>query len=151
MRTVPIIGTTCLTAARSHLLRCRLFDVCILDEASQATLPVSLPPLLRSRTSVLVGDLYQLPPLVRSRAAEVRPQSRPLKSGRGVTPHSPLSPSSAHRPPLPSTCALQYHSGTVRRETVAMNQGMGSGRAGGVAGLCCSRVSETAVQAHLSL
>jgi DNA replication ATP-dependent helicase Dna2 len=72
IRSVPIVGVTCLTAARSHLLRPRLFDVCILDEASQATLPASLPPLLRARTFVLVGDHYQLPPLVRSPAAEVR-------------------------------------------------------------------------------
>jgi AAA domain len=72
VRSVPIVGVTCLTAARSPLLRSRLFDVCVLDEASQVTMPACLPPLLRARTFVLVGDHYQLPPLVRSREAEVR-------------------------------------------------------------------------------
>jgi hypothetical protein len=131
MRSVPIIGSTCLTVSRSHLLRSRLFDVCVFDEASQATLPASLPPLLRSRTFVLVGDLYQLPPLVRSCAAEVRPQSPP--SLCCVATQCLLAA-------LLSTCAPHYHSDTVRRWTVAMDRGMGSGRAGGAG-------SETADQA----
>ena len=73
VRSVGIVGVTCLTAARSPLLRSRLFDVGILDEASQVTLPASLPPLLRCRTFALVGDHYQLPPLVQSPTAQVCP------------------------------------------------------------------------------
>ena len=72
VRSVPIVGVTCLSAAKAHLLRSRLFDVCVLDEASQVTLPVSLAPLLRARTFVLVGDTYQLAPLVKSDEARVR-------------------------------------------------------------------------------
>eukprot|EP00892_Ulva_mutabilis_P005316 jgi/Ulvmu1/3156/UM015_0196.1 len=70
VRDVPVVGVTCLSAARAPLLRSRLFDVCILDEATQVTLPASLSPILRARTFVLVGDHLQLPPLVRSRQAE---------------------------------------------------------------------------------
>ena len=66
IRDVPVVGVTCLSVARSPILRSRLFDVCILDEASQVTLPASLGPLLRCRTFVLVGDHLQLPPLVLS-------------------------------------------------------------------------------------
>jgi DNA replication ATP-dependent helicase Dna2 len=72
VRSTTVVGVTCLQAARSPLLRCRLFDVCILDEATQVTLPASLPPLLRARTFVLVGDPCQLPPLVKSKEALVR-------------------------------------------------------------------------------
>ena len=54
VRTVPVIGATCLGAARFPLLKRRLLDVCILDEASQVTLPVSLAPILRARIFALV-------------------------------------------------------------------------------------------------
>lgn len=72
IRDVPIVGVTCLSAARSPILRSRLFDVCIVDEATQVTLPVCLAPLLRCRTFVLVGDHLQLPPLVQSPQAQVQ-------------------------------------------------------------------------------
>lgn len=38
------------------------FDLCILDEASKASPGESLVPLVRSKRSVLVGDIKQLPP-----------------------------------------------------------------------------------------
>ena len=47
----------------------RSFDVCIVDEASQITLPASLGPLRYANRFVLVGDHYQLPPLVQSQLA----------------------------------------------------------------------------------
>ena len=47
----------------------RSFDVCIVDEASQITLPASLGPLRHASMFVLVGDHYQLPPLVQSQEA----------------------------------------------------------------------------------
>lgn len=40
------------------------FDLCILDEASQATPPEALIPMTRSSSWVLVGDNRQLPPFV---------------------------------------------------------------------------------------
>jgi len=42
----------------------RKFDYCIVDEASQITLPVCLGPLRFADKFVLVGDHFQLPPLV---------------------------------------------------------------------------------------
>lgn len=44
----------------------RRFDVCIVDEASQVTLPTCLGPLRYAETFVLVGDHNQLRPLVSS-------------------------------------------------------------------------------------
>lgn len=63
-----IVATTCMGTNHALFSR-RAFDVCIVDEASQITLPISLGPLLRARKFVLVGDHYQLPPLVQNRAA----------------------------------------------------------------------------------
>ena len=54
----------------SALFSRRKFDYCIVDEASQITLPTCLGPLRFAEKFVLVGDHYQLPPLVRSRAAK---------------------------------------------------------------------------------
>jgi DNA replication ATP-dependent helicase Dna2 len=45
------------------------FDVVLVDEAGQMTLPASVAPLLRGAAFVLVGDFHQLPPLVQSEAA----------------------------------------------------------------------------------
>lgn len=42
----------------------RRFDYCIVDEASQITLPTCLGPLRFADTFVLVGDHFQLPPIV---------------------------------------------------------------------------------------
>jgi AAA domain len=49
----------------SELFSRRIFDYCIVDEASQITLPTCLGPLRFAEKFVLVGDHYQLPPLVR--------------------------------------------------------------------------------------
>ena len=66
---------TCLGTQHPVFVR-RSFDYCIIDEASQITLPVSLGPLRFARVFVLVGDHYQLPPLVQSEQARcVPPQS----------------------------------------------------------------------------
>ena len=63
-----IVATTCM-GTNHALFNRRAFDVCIVDEASQITLPTILGPLLRARKYVLVGDHYQLPPLVQNKAA----------------------------------------------------------------------------------
>lgn len=46
-----------------------LFDVCIVDEATQALQSTVLRPLFAARRFVLIGDPDQLPPIVRSRQA----------------------------------------------------------------------------------
>lgn len=59
----PIVATTCLGTTHA-LFSQRTFDYCIVDEASQITLPVCLGPIRLARAFVLVGDHNQLPPLV---------------------------------------------------------------------------------------
>ncbi|OIW07362.1 hypothetical protein TanjilG_10197 [Lupinus angustifolius] len=65
---VKVVAVTCLGIS-SPLLANTRFDVCIMDEAGQTTLPVSLGPLTFASVFVLVGDHYQLPPLVQSTEA----------------------------------------------------------------------------------
>lgn len=65
---VKVVAVTCL-GITSPLLANKRFDICIMDEAGQTTLPVSLGPLMFASVFVLVGDHYQLPPLVQSTEA----------------------------------------------------------------------------------
>jgi DNA replication ATP-dependent helicase Dna2 len=58
-----VVATTALSIDHPLFLR-RKFDYCIVDEASQITLPTCLGPLRFADTFVLVGDHNQLPPLV---------------------------------------------------------------------------------------
>lgn len=64
----PIVATTCLGISHP-IFNERTFDYCIVDEASQITLPVCLGPIRMARTFVLVGDHNQLPPLVQNKEA----------------------------------------------------------------------------------
>lgn len=66
--TQPIVATTCL-GINHPIFNERIFDYCIVDEASQITLPVCLGPIRMARTFILVGDHYQLPPLVQNKEA----------------------------------------------------------------------------------
>ncbi|MCJ1286282.1 Tripartite DNA replication factor [Xylographa opegraphella] len=64
-----VVATTCL-GINHPIFNQRIFDYCIVDEASQITLPVCLGPIRMARTFILVGDHYQLPPLVQNREAQ---------------------------------------------------------------------------------
>ena len=64
-----VVATTCL-GINHPILNQRIFDYCIVDEASQITLPVCLGPIRMARTFILVGDHYQLPPLVQNKEAQ---------------------------------------------------------------------------------
>ncbi|EGY17951.1 DNA replication ATP-dependent helicase dna2 [Verticillium dahliae VdLs.17] len=64
----PIVATTCLGIGH-HVFNERTFDYCIVDEASQITLPICLGPIRMAKTFVLVGDHNQLPPLVQNEEA----------------------------------------------------------------------------------
>ena len=48
----------------------RAFNFCIVDEASQLLLPLSIGPILAAQRFVLVGDEHQLPPLVSNEKAK---------------------------------------------------------------------------------
>ncbi|TLD09942.1 hypothetical protein PgNI_05644 [Pyricularia grisea] len=65
---LPVVATTCLGISHP-LFNERTFDYCIVDEASQITLPICLGPIRMARTFVLVGDHNQLPPLVQNEEA----------------------------------------------------------------------------------
>ncbi|QDZ18155.1 DNA replication ATP-dependent helicase Dna2 [Chloropicon primus] len=65
MDEAKVVGCTCYNMSHAVFMH-RQFDYCIVDEASQITLPAVLGPLVRSHKFVLVGDNYQLPPLVLS-------------------------------------------------------------------------------------
>lgn len=91
-----IVATTCM-GTNHALFQRRAFDVCIVDEASQITLPTSLGPLLHARKFVLVGDHYQLPPLVKNRDA--------LEGGLDVSLFRQLS---EHFPEAVATLGCQY-------------------------------------------
>lgn len=64
-----VVATTCL-GVNHPIFRERVFDYCIVDEASQITLPVCLGPILMAQTFILFGDHYQLPPLVQNKEAQ---------------------------------------------------------------------------------
>ncbi|RFU77124.1 dna replication atp-dependent helicase dna2 [Trichoderma arundinaceum] len=64
----PIVATTCLGINHQVFLE-RSFDYCIVDEASQITLPICAGPIRLAKTFVLVGDHNQLPPVVKNEEA----------------------------------------------------------------------------------
>lgn len=66
--THSIVATTCL-GINHAIFNQRVFDYCIVDEASQITLPVCIGPIRMAKTFILVGDHYQLPPLVQNKEA----------------------------------------------------------------------------------
>lgn len=63
-----VVATTCL-GLNHPVFSQRTFDFCIVDEASQVTLPVCLGPIRMANTFILVGDHFQLPPLVQNKEA----------------------------------------------------------------------------------
>lgn len=64
----PIVAVTCM-GINDWIFAKRTFDYCIIDEASQITLPHCIGPLRMAKKFILVGDHYQLPPLVKHPAA----------------------------------------------------------------------------------
>ncbi|MDE6516635.1 MAG: DNA2/NAM7 family helicase, partial [Acetatifactor sp.] len=59
----PIIATTCISAHRLGEPE-PMFDMVIMDEASQCNTAVSLVPILRGSSLMLVGDPQQLSPVI---------------------------------------------------------------------------------------
>lgn len=66
-----VVATTCLGS--NHVLfstQHQMFDVCIVDEASQVTQLACIGPLFSAKKFILVGDSKQLPPVVQSKQAK---------------------------------------------------------------------------------
>lgn len=63
LRIFPIIATTCISAHRLGDPK-PYFDMVIMDEASQGNTAVSLIPVIRGETLMLVGDPQQLNPVI---------------------------------------------------------------------------------------
>ncbi len=63
LRIFPVIATTCISAYKLSSPKPH-FDMVILDEASQCNTAVSLVPLIRGKSLMLVGDPQQLQPVI---------------------------------------------------------------------------------------
>ena len=63
LRIFPIVSTTCISAHKIGEPR-QYFDMVIMDEASQCNTAVSLVPILRGDSLMLVGDPQQLDPVI---------------------------------------------------------------------------------------
>ena len=70
-----IVGTP--TSIQDKSIREKTFDLLIIDEATQATEPMSWIPMARAQKVIMAGDHFQLPPTVRSKEAE--------EKGLGIT------------------------------------------------------------------
>ena len=94
-----------LTGIDSAILGQRQFDLCVIDEAGQATEPAAWIPLVRSNRVVLAGDHQQLPPTILSDDAR--------REGLGVSlqerlVHQQQEPVSLLNKPLDKLLKIQY-------------------------------------------
>ena len=68
---LQVVAATCAGAGDENRLHKQIFRLVVIDEATQATEPSTLIPLVRGAESVVMaGDPQQLPPTVISRGAE---------------------------------------------------------------------------------
>ncbi|MBN2047265.1 MAG: IGHMBP2 family helicase [Anaerolineaceae bacterium] len=84
----PVICAT-LTGINDRLLGDRVFDCCVIDEASQSTEPAAWIPLLRAHRLILAGDPHQLPPTVISPEAAAEGFNRSMLERLMEMPETP--------------------------------------------------------------
>ena len=68
--TIDVVCCTNTGASDKFLLRSKMFDVCVIDEAGQSLEVGCWIPILKSKKVVLAGDHLQLPPTIVSQQAE---------------------------------------------------------------------------------
>lgn len=83
LKYADVVAATCIGTATSTLLSELEFDVVIVDEAGQISLPNLLVPLVRARRAILVGDHHQLPPFLDD---EVKKWSERMSRTSGAPP-----------------------------------------------------------------
>ncbi|XP_050432477.1 DNA replication ATP-dependent helicase/nuclease DNA2 isoform X2 [Adelges cooleyi] len=66
---IQVVGVTCLGCGHA-LLQKRIFDICIVDEATQVVQSSVIAALHSSKIFILVGDPQQLPPLIKNKKAK---------------------------------------------------------------------------------
>ena len=69
LRDCDVVCTTN-SSAGSEILEGRKFDLCVIDEATQATEPSCLIPLIKSKKIIMAGDHKQLPPTIKNLQAK---------------------------------------------------------------------------------
>jgi superfamily I DNA and/or RNA helicase len=67
-----VVAGTCVGFSSVRGMQNIEYDVCILDEASKATVTEALVPLARAKSWILVGDRNQLPPFVEAELEDAR-------------------------------------------------------------------------------
>ncbi|ORY26302.1 P-loop containing nucleoside triphosphate hydrolase protein [Naematelia encephala] len=83
-----VVLATCHSAG-SRQLNNAMFDVCIIDEATQAVEAVCWVPVLKAKKLILAGDPQQLPPTIMSRKGDL-PDMDKLDLGIGLKPPKTL-------------------------------------------------------------
>jgi hypothetical protein len=63
LKGTSVVAGTCTGFLRNKAVGQLEFDMCIIDEASKATLTEAIVPMSRSKRWILVGDTRQLPPI----------------------------------------------------------------------------------------
>lgn len=72
IRQCSVVLTTCVGAGDRYLQHENDFELVVIDEATQATQPQALIPILKGRRLLLAGDHNQLPPTIHSLEAQQR-------------------------------------------------------------------------------
>lgn len=80
LRIFPVVASTCISAHKLGMPE-PYFDMTIIDEASQCNTAVSLVPIIRGRSLLLVGDPQQLQPVIVMNPND----SKVLRNRYGVT------------------------------------------------------------------
>ncbi|KAH6904509.1 P-loop containing nucleoside triphosphate hydrolase protein [Coprinopsis sp. MPI-PUGE-AT-0042] len=116
-----VICTTCITSVSSSLSGID-FPIVFLDEASMATEPVSLIPLMKGAKHVaLIGDHKQLPPVITSREAQTLGLGVSLferLTKEGVVPSVMLDIQYRMHPEISKFPSDEFYFGSLRDGTV---------------------------------